>query len=58
MGSIARMDPKPPSSCWYMSRPSPQPKGQNRVFKFERPDPLPLTCEHLRHSSSSKRHTL
>ena len=23
MGSIARMDPKPRSSCWYMSRPSP-----------------------------------
>ena len=39
MGSIARMDPKPPSSCWYMPRPSPQPIGQNRVFEIERPKP-------------------
>ena len=36
MGRIARMDPKPPSSCWYMSKPSP-PIGQNRGFKIERP---------------------
>ena len=41
MGSIARMDPKPPYNCWYMSRPSPQPIGQNRVFEIERPEPLP-----------------
>ena len=40
MGSIACMDPKSPSSCWYMSRPPPQPIGQNRVFKFERHPPL------------------
>ena len=35
MGSIVRMDPKPPSKCWYMFRPSPQPIGQNGVFKIE-----------------------
>ena len=51
MGSIARIDPKPPLSCWYMSsRPGhhPQPNiGQNRVFEIERPEPahpLPLKC--------------
>ena len=43
MGSIVRMDPKPPSSCWYMSRPSPQLIGQNRVLKGLDP-PLKL-CE-------------
>ena len=42
MGSIARMDPKPPLSCCYMARPSPQPIGQNRVFKFERAGTPPL----------------
>ena len=39
MGSIARMDPKPPSGCWYMSRSSPQPIRQSRGFKFERHGP-------------------
>ena len=39
MGSIACMDPEPPTSCGYMSRPSPQPMAQNRVFKSERPGP-------------------
>ena len=39
MGSIARKDLKPPSICEYMSKPSPQPIAQNRVFKSERPGP-------------------
>ena len=39
MGSIARMDPKPPSS---FPGHHPQPIGQNRVFKIERPEPPPL----------------
>ena len=47
MGSIARMDQKPPSSCWYMSKPSPQPIGQNRVFKLEMPGP-PLKMYDMR----------
>ena len=42
MGSIARMDPKPPSSFGYMPRPSLQPIAQNRVFKSEMPAPPPL----------------
>ena len=37
MGSIARMDPKPTSSCGYLSKPPPQPIAQNCVFKSERP---------------------
>ena len=40
-GSIARMDPKPPLSCGYMSRPSPQPIAQNNVFKSEWAGPQP-----------------
>ena len=39
MGSIVRMDPKPSWSCWYMSRPSPQPISRNRVFEIERREP-------------------
>ena len=46
-----RMDPKPPSSCWnmYSTGHHPQPIGQNRVFKFERPGPPPLIngCNNL-----------
>ena len=42
MSSIARMAPKPSSSCGYMSRKSPQPIAQNRVFKIERPEPPPF----------------
>ena len=33
MGSIARMDPKPPSSCWYMSRPLPPPHRSKSCFQ-------------------------
>ena len=32
MGSIGHMDPKRPSSCWYMSRPFPQVIAQNRSY--------------------------
>ena len=44
MGSIARMEPKPPQVVGHcpLARPSPQPIGQNRVHKIERPDPPPL----------------
>ena len=40
MGRIAYMDPKPPSSCGYMFRPSFQ--AQNHVFKFDRPQSINL----------------
>ena len=33
MGNIGFMDPKPPSSCWYMSWPWPQLIAQNRSPK-------------------------
>ena len=38
MGKIVRMDPKPPSGCGYMSRPSSgiPTHRSNRVFKSER----------------------
>ena len=39
MGSIARLDPKLPSSCGFMSRLSPQAIARNRVLKIERPEP-------------------
>ena len=52
MGSIARMDSKPPSSCWYMPRPSPPTHsiGQNLVFEIEMPE---VNCYEMRFSINS-----
>ena len=39
MGCIARMDPKPTSSCWYMLRPSPPTHKSKSCFKIEGLEP-------------------
>ena len=39
MGSIARMDPKPPQHVGTCPGLTPQPISQNRVFQVDRPEP-------------------
>ena len=45
MGSIARMGPKPPSSCWYMSRSSPPTHRSKSCFKIWKVWTPPLTMQ-------------
>ena len=44
MGSIGLMDPKPPSSCWYISWPRPRPIAQNILSKSFGPEPKIKFC--------------
>ena len=44
MGSIVHMDPKPPSRCWYISRPSPPSHRSKSCFQIWKAwTPLKLT---------------
>ena len=47
MGSIARMIQSHPQVVGTCPDHHPQPIGQNRVFKFERPGPPPLSVLYL-----------
>ena len=47
MGSIARMEPKPTSCCWYMPRPSPPTHRSESFFQIWKAWTPPRTKAHI-----------